>query len=430
MPESTPLAHVIARAWKWLCGFFYLVVRQYQDHNCQRSAGALTYVTLFATVPVMTVTYAMFSIIPAFQSLGDQLQELFFSHFLPSSESEVSDYFKSFSQQARQLSAIGVVFLMVSAYLMLKNIEKTFNSIWGVARARSGMANFLLYWAILSLGPLLLGAALAMSTYLTSFKLIVGDSDPLGMLQWVFKISPWILTWIAFSLLFAAVPNCKVPVTHALIGGAVTTLAFEILKWTFTLIVANSSFSLIYGAFAALPLFLLWVNLIWMVILAGAVITHSIKFYQIGLSDRNYSDVFSAVLVVWSLHQAALRGQNLTEGQIVGLGLASDQWTRLNEALVRAHIIAQTHQGDYVVTHNLADLTLNQLARAIGREDDMPNDPPVLANLSWSESLEKTLGRSDRERELHWDISLQDLFSGGAPKVSQELVPRLSHHSD
>src|SRR5690606_37124378 len=120
--------------------------------------------------------------------------------------------------------------------------------------------------------------------------------------------------------------------------------------------VANSSFSFIYGAFAALPLFLLWVNIIWMMILAGAVITHSIKFYQIGLSNRNYPDVFAALLVIWELHQASLRGQGMSEWKLLQLGLSSEQWKRLTASLVDAGIMTQSYQGDYVLSYNLSDL--------------------------------------------------------------------------
>lgn len=417
MSESTSLTQIIRAQWVWLVGFIRLIIKQYQDKNCQKSAGSLTYMTLFATVPVMTVTYAMFSIIPAFQSLGDQLQELIFEHFLPSSEQDVSNYFKAFSQQARQLSGIGVIFLMVSAYLMLKNIEKNFNSIWGVARGRRGMANFLLYWAIISLGPLLLGAALAMSTYLTSFQLIVGDADTLGVFRWVLRISPWLLTWLAFSLLFAAVPNCKVPITHALIGGFITMIAFEALKFLFGWLVSNSSYSIVYGAFAALPLFMLWVNLIWMVVLAGAVFVHSIKFYQIGLRDKNYPDVFAALLVVWNLHQASLEGRAMSEWQILQLGLSSAQWRRLSAGLLDAHIATQNHQGDYVLSFDLTRLTVNQLADSIARNDQMPTETTAVENLPWYNKLGSLLDETDVERRQQWNITLAELFEETEPSV-------------
>src|SRR5690606_33580770 len=105
--------------------------------------------------------------------------------------------------------------------------------IWGVLHGRKGVANFLLYWAVLSLGPLLLGMGLAMSTYLTSLRLFMDAYDSLGLVAWVFRIGPWLLTVAAFTLLFVTVPNCKVPLAHGLAGGVVTSLAFEVLKTIF-----------------------------------------------------------------------------------------------------------------------------------------------------------------------------------------------------
>ena len=401
--------------WRWLKGFLCLIVQQYQAKACQKSAASLTYMTLFATVPMMTVTYSMFSVIPAFQHLGDQLQNLIFSQVLPSNEQDISRYLKTFSEQARQLTALGVAFLLVSAYLMLKNIEKNFNAIWGVARGRRGVANFLLYWAILSLGPLLLGAALAMSTYLASFGLLVGTYDSLGLLQWVLKYVPWLLTWAAFTLLFVAVPNCKVPVRHALIGGLLTTIAFQLLKAAFAWIVSHSSFSLVYGAFAALPLFLLWVNMIWMVILGGAVFVHSIKFYQIGLRDRSYPDVFASLLVIWHLYQASTRGQAMSEWQILQLGLSTQQWQRLSDNLLNQHVITQNQQGDFVLTYDLKLLRLGQLAQWVGQQQDLPADEELYSSLPWMAQAQAHLGAVDAFRQRQWDLSVDDFFTANQP---------------
>lgn len=420
--SKLPLVRRLLSVYQWLQGFICLIVRQYLDKSCQKSAASLTYVTLFATVPMMTVTYSMFSIIPAFQHLGDQLQNLIFSYVLPDQEQDISRYLTTFSTQARQLTWVGGVFLLVSAYLMLKNIEKNFNAIWGVARGRHGVANFLLYWAILSLGPLLLGAALMMSTYLSSFRLLVGTYDSLGVLEWVFKYVPWLLTWAAFTLLFVAVPNCKVPVRHALIGGLVTTMVFQALKATFTWIVGNSSYGLVYGAFAALPLFLLWVNMIWMVILGGAVFVHSIKFYQVGLRDRHYPDLFASLVVIWNLQQSSLRGQNLSEWQILQLGLSTQQWQRLSETLLSQHIIAQTQQGDFVLCCDLQHLSLASLAQGIGQQPDWPAQDDQAQALPWQAAGEQQLGALDSERERRWAISLADLFAEPASNLPAALV--------
>lgn len=401
--------------YQWLKGFLILMVRQYLDKSCQQSAASLTYMTLFATVPLLTVAYSMFSIIPAFQHLGGEFQTLILSNVLPDQEEDVSQdigqYLTSFSEQARQLTWVGGVFLLVSAYLMLKNIEKTFNAIWGVARGRRGIANFLLYWAILSLGPLLLGAALAMSTYLTSLQLLVGTYDSLGLLQFVFRYLPWLLTWAAFTLLFVAVPNCKVPVRHALVGGLVTTIAFQVLKATFAWAMSNSTYNLVYGAFAALPLFMLWVNIIWMVILGGAVFVHSIKFYQIRLQNRHYPDLFASALVIWHLSQASQRSQHMNEWQIMQLGLSTQQWRRISDKLLEQHVIAQTQQGDFVLCYDLHRLSLAQLAQLLGQKSYWPSEDDQAQALPWRLPAEQYLGEQDKLREAHWQVSLADLFN-------------------
>ena len=150
----------------------YLVARFNRD-GCRQSAAALTYMSLFAIVPMLTLMYSMFSLVPAFNEVGSQVEAFIFSKFLPSSGQEISQYLTEFSSQARKLSAAGVIILMVTSFLMLANIEKTFNHIWATTGSRKGLAGFLVYWAILSLGPLLLAAGMMMKTYLVSFQLIV-----------------------------------------------------------------------------------------------------------------------------------------------------------------------------------------------------------------------------------------------------------------
>lgn len=409
--------------YRWLLGFFCLVVRQYQAKACQKSAASLTYVTLFATVPMMTVTYSMFSIIPAFQNLGDQLQALLFDHVLPNSEQDLGKYLQEFSTQARQLTAFGLAFLLVSAYLMLKNIEQNFNAIWGVARGRRGVANFLLYWAILSLGPLLLGLALAMSTYLASFRLLVGPYDSLGVVETVLQLAPWFLTWAAFTLLFVAVPNCKVPVTHAMVGGLFTTLGFQGLKAAFGWIVSHSSFTLVYGAFAAVPLFLLWVNLIWTVILGGAVFVHAISAHQIGLRDRNYPDLLASLLILWRCYQASRAGAAVPERALLREGLAAEQWLRLSEALVKHQVITTNYQGDYLLCHDLKSLRLVDLAEILDLPRQLPRDTECLTNLPWGKRALAELGAVDQFTCQQLALSVESLFQEDKPVQVGEPAP-------
>ncbi|MFO1389886.1 YihY family inner membrane protein [Cellvibrio sp.] len=390
--------------------FLLLAYSLYQEKDCQKSAASLTYMTLFAIVPMLTVCYSMFSLIPAFQSVGDQFQALIFSQLLPGNEQVIAKYLSDFSQQARKLTAFGIVFLMVSAYFMLKNIEQNFNSIWNVTRARRGVANFLLYWAILSLGPLLLGLAVFMKTYLIALRTFVGHYDSLSFVDFVFEWLPWLLTASAFTLLFVAVPNCKVRLKHAAIGGVVTLAIFEFVKFVFSFMVTHSNFKLIYGAFAALPLFLLWVNLSWMVILGGAVLVRSIELFQVNLRDRAYPDFFACLLVLWQFHQASDKGNSVKNHELLNMGLSSTQWQRIREALLVNNVIANTQLNEFVLRRDLAKLTLNDVRNFVGEVDRLPSEQKQLENLPWIGNARDYLGTLDCAAGERFNISVEDFF--------------------
>ena len=241
--------------------FVRFLVQRFLADRGAHSAAALTYTTLFAVVPMMTVTFAMLSAIPAFQGVGEQIQFYIFNNFIPSTGATIQEYLVAFTDQAKQLTWFGVGFLMATALMMLLTIEKAFNVIWRVRQPRRGISSFLLYWAILSLGPLLLGAGFAMSTYITSLSLISGPHAVVGA-RTILKAMPLVLSIAAFTLIYAAVPNTRVPLRHAVVGGAFTAVLFEAAKQLFGLYVSYfPSYQLIYGAFAAVPLFLLWVYL-------------------------------------------------------------------------------------------------------------------------------------------------------------------------
>lgn len=406
--------------------FAMLIITQYRDKGCQKSAASLTYVTLFAIVPLMTVTYSMFSVIPAFQGLGDQVQQMIFTHVLPDSGRELVTHLQDFSKQARNLTVFGVIFLVVSAYLMLTDIEKNFNQIWGGLSERKGVANFLLYWAVLSLGPLLLGLGLVMSTYLMSLRLVIDAYDALGILALVFEVGPFLLTTVAFTLLFVTVPNCKVPIAHGLLGGLVTALVFEVLKGLFTWVVARTSFTLIYGAFAIVPLFLLWINVIWTVILGGAVLVRTISIYQIGLKDRRYPDLLATLLVLWCFHQAATRGQSVSESSLVNLGLSTEQWQRIRTALQKYQVIAITHQDAFVLCQDLRYLTLTQLAEMLSVPRQLPADTTSLQTLPWFAAAEHHLGEVDKTVNEQFSVTVAELFE---TRPLQSVSPTVQNDS-
>lgn len=244
-------------------------------------AAALTYTTLFALVPLITVTFSALSMIPALQESKGEIEQLLMGSLVPSSGDAVMGYLSEFSEQARKLTTIGIILLMVTAFMMLRNIEDSFNQVWLLKRGRKGLSSFLLYWAILSLGPLMLSAGLAVSSYISSMSLWKEDWVPTSGVLLLGIVVPYITSFLVFTLIYWAVPNCKVPLKHAATGGAIVALLFELGQEVF----AEAStffptYQLIYGAFAAVPLFLLWLFLSWSVILLGAEIV-----FLLGVSD-------------------------------------------------------------------------------------------------------------------------------------------------
>lgn len=406
--------HLKAKPFVFAVGrFFRNLYKEFTEKGCQRSAAALTYMSLFAMVPLMAVFYSIFSMFPAFEGTAQQLQEMAFSHFVPETGNEIQEYLANFSQQARNLSAAGAGLLVVTAYLMLTNIEKTFNNIWGVKAARRGLTSFLLYWAVLTIGPLLLGFGLGMSTYLLSLKMIVSEYDALGVSGVLFGYLPWITTSAAFTLLFAAVPNCRVPIKFAFIGGVVTAICFELLKIGFGLVVANSSFSQIYGAFAVVPLFLLWVNLLWMIILAGAVFVRTLAERGYAHSSSRYTDLMAVLQILAIFREKARSGESVSDSECVRAGVGLVHWQQLRSTLSDKNWIAVTDSGNYVLCRDLGAVSVWDAACLVGATlaelEAMPKksrrDQP------WLQSFVERKQRLAAQAKDHYGLSLDALYS-------------------
>ncbi len=164
----------VRRAWRRM---LYLIGRFDADH-CLQIAGSLTYLSLFALVPLMTVVYTMASAIPAFQGLEVQLQDFIFENLVPETSIELQTYLSDFSDQAKNLTGFGIAFLVITAILMLRNIEKAFNMIWRARENRSPVSSFLLYWAVLSLAPVALGKR-------PSSRSISNNRKRFGLIYWI-----------------------------------------------------------------------------------------------------------------------------------------------------------------------------------------------------------------------------------------------------
>ncbi len=394
--------------------FLVYALRRFLSDGCPQSAAAMTYMSLFAIVPMLTLLYSMFSLVPAFQELGGQVEEFISPKFLPSSGQENTQYLSEFSNQARKLSVAGVAIILVTALLMLSNVEKTFNHIWATTGSRKGLAGFLVYWAILSLGPLLLAVGMIMSTYLMSLRLMVTEVDSLGLVALLFSYLPWLLTWLAFTLLYVAVPNCKVRVVYAAFGGLITTLLFETAKALFGQLVAHSIYTNVHGAFAVIPLFLIWIYLLWMLILFGAELVRSLETFQYQGRDTELPDLLAVLIILWQCWRRQQKGRSLSDRSMGIIGLNVEQWRRLRNVLLGQGVLEKTASGQYVMirdadTIRLLDIS-GWLGQGFGGDDQVLSEKLVKAH-PWIASYDGLMRENRQMTEQNMTTSLQKLFS-------------------
>lgn len=393
--------------------FRYLVSRFVAD-RCSENAAALTYMSLFAMVPLLTVLYTMASAIPTFQGLEEQMQNFLFENLMPQSSSQVEAYLRDFSAQAKNLTGPGIVFLVVTAVLMLRNIEKAFNLIWRARENRSAVSSFLLYWAVLSLAPVALGLALGISTYLSSFSGVLDRYDILGAKALVLQMLPLLLSAASFTLLYVAVPNCRVPFKHTIIGGLAAALAFHAARALFTDLVVGSSYTFIYGAFAAVPLFLLWIYLSWNIVLMGGILVHSLSGYQ-DAEQSARPNVLKALDVLYLFWQRQQAGETVREIELlnnshqVTRGLDSETWRSLRDTLMHHNVITQSDRGQYLLSRDLHGIRFWQLKEWVNDEQPL-NSEDISTQLNWQGQAYQLLrGQRGQQREL-LNMNLVELF--------------------
>ena len=250
----------------------YLLKRAREDQIAQ-VAGSLTFTTLLSLVPFVTIALGLFTAFPIFDHFKGALEEFLLENLLPVQASEaVMTHISEFTGKAAQLTVAGMVALGVTAIMMMQTIDRAFNAIWRVPHPRPWAQRVLIYWAAVSLGPILIGGGLVITSYVVSTSLGLLPSAA-WFTQLVLECVPITLTMLAFTLLYMAVPNRDVQLKHAAIGGAAAAIGFEVSKHLFGFYIASfPTYTLIYGAFAAIPIFLLWVYLSWVVTLMGAMI--------------------------------------------------------------------------------------------------------------------------------------------------------------
>ena len=350
----------------------YLLSRFVED-RLNAGAAALTFVSLFALVPLLTVTLSIASALPAAGNIEGKLNEFLLQFLLPESSTQVVQYLSTFISQARSLTAFGVIILLLSAILMLRDGEKALNDIWRNRANRKPLASFLLYWAVLSLGPAAIGFGLGVRAYLFAATNDWGGLHLFGLDSLLISLLPFVISAIGLTCLYAVVPNCQVPLRHALIGGVFAAITFTVARMLFTAIMAKSSYTLVYGAFAAVPLFLLWIYVTWIIVLIGAVLAHSLSSYQTEKQAQTPT-LMKALDILFLFWRAQKEGRGLSELEILRAndelpgGIDADSWRSIRDTFIGAQLLKRLDRGHYLLSRDLHHFTLAELAELLRAE--------------------------------------------------------------
>ncbi len=265
---------------KKIIDYLRFIARRFVEDRCLTVAGSLTYTTLLALVPIFTVTVTLTAHVPAVKAFVDEAKTFMLNNLLPDVAGKVvTDYMEQFAQNAAQLTVIGLVIILATAVMTMFTIDGAFNDIWRTRRQRSIWQRLFAYSALITIGPLLIGASLSMTSYLVNW---VDHFD--RVMPWfvnaVLRFIPFLMTAIALILAYRVVPNRHVPMRHAFAGGILAAALFEATKYFFVIYISKvPTYSLVYGAFASVPIFLLWLFCCWMVVLIGAEITATFSYF-------------------------------------------------------------------------------------------------------------------------------------------------------
>ena len=265
-----------------LLGFLRFVARRWSEDRCPQIAGSLTFTTLLALVPVFAIAVALLSQLPFFEDVMVQIKVFLLLNLVPEIAGRIiTGYLEQFQANAARLTAFGVAALFVTALALMYTVDRSINAIWRVRRPRPFWISVLSYVVLLTIGPILIGASVSITTYLMSLSVRVDVPRPAHAV--LLQAVPATVSAIAFFLLYRLVPNRPVPWSHALAGGVLAAVAFELAKEIFAIYVANvPGHDVVYGTFAALPFFLLWIYLSWLVVLFGAELAASLDYWRGG----------------------------------------------------------------------------------------------------------------------------------------------------
>jgi membrane protein len=348
-------------------GFLLFVFRRWREDRCPQIAGSLTYTSLLALVPMFAIAIAVLSSAPFFESVITQFKGFLVQNLVPEIANRIiTVYMAKFSDNAERLTWAGTGTVLVIAVAQMLIIDRSLNAIWRVRRARPLWRSVVGYAVLLVASPVLLGIGLSITTYLMSLSFTAGgvprEIHSIGL-----RLIPFTLTAAAFLLMYMVIPNRRVPWRHAAIGAAVAAVLFEAAKELFAYYVRYApTYNLVYGTFAAFPLFLIWIYLSWLVVLLGAELTASLGYWpgRLWKRERTAGIRFRAAVDVARVLMQAHPGGISVERIRADTGLPLQEADEALMALVDADLARRAGRAGYALAKPAEAITFRDLYRA------------------------------------------------------------------
>ena len=349
--------------------FFRFVWKRFLGDRLFEAAGALSFTTVFALVPLSMVVFGVLSAFPVFDEWSESLKTYIFANFVPRAASAVQNYLSEFSANTKSLTTAGALALVISLLVTLSSVESIFNRIWRVPTARPRLGRFLVYWTVLTLGALVAAASLALSTRF--FALAIFETVPGRWLEAIMlKLAPMAIEMLAFAAIFKVVPHRTVKWRHALAGAALSVLLFEGVKWGIGLYIGSfGSYQKIYGPLAFVPIFLLWIYLGWSSILFGASFASSMsafRYQPVALRLPLGFELYGLLRMLGRFRQARAQGRGLHSDEIQQLepiltdALVQDMLGKLDGIAV----VSRAEGGEWLLARDLDDVSIGELYEA------------------------------------------------------------------
>jgi membrane protein len=408
LKSNLDLQHLLKRGKRLLRH----VWTHFQEDRCLAEAASLGYTSLLSLVPLLAVVFGIVAAFPVFNEWSEKLQSVIFDNFMPSTGEQIVPYLDTFLESVGNLTLPGMISLIVTALLLLIRIEAAFNRIWRVEKNRTLLNRVVMYWAVLTLVPIMIAAAAAFSA-----QKIIGMMGGDGVMSpGSYRLVMFVVTWLLFTSVFILVPNRRVQIKHALSGAFLSAMLFEVAKAGFVGYVSNANYTVIYGALATIPIFLLWIYLVWIVVLFGASLAASLTTfsdysrYETAWPER--WEFQMAFRLVGHFREAQKRGEALSRQQVLELETQASelQLLKLITRLREEHIITTDDDGHWLLARDLEDLTLADLYRAgdyylpLGETDKLPRETAL--DEIYVESLDKVR----RNSEAIWTRSLRQMY--------------------